>query len=88
MILGVLKEEEGEQRVALTPDAVSGLLKTGFQQVLIEKGAGSAAFFDDKSFEEQGANLAPAAQIHEEFLSSEKGKSWSPNSTPWQMPIW
>lgn len=65
MILGVLKEEDGEKRVALSPDAVAGLLKAGFQTILIEKGAGDAAFFEDSTYTAQGAETASAEQLHE-----------------------
>ncbi|MBL7828062.1 MAG: NAD(P)(+) transhydrogenase (Re/Si-specific) subunit alpha, partial [Saprospiraceae bacterium] len=58
MTLGILKESEGEQRVAISPDAVPALLKLGIEKVLVEKGAGSAAFFNDGSYETQGAQLA------------------------------
>lgn len=57
MTLGILKEGEGEQRVALTPDALPGLMKLGFQNILVERGAGESAFFDDASYEKQGAQI-------------------------------
>ncbi len=57
MTLGILKERDGEQRVALTPDALPGLLKLGFQNILVERGAGDSAFFDDASYEKQGAQV-------------------------------
>lgn len=63
MTLGVLKEEEGERRVALTPDAIPGLLKSGFQQILVERGAGANAFYSDADYEKQGATLADAATV-------------------------
>ncbi|MCC6282846.1 MAG: NAD(P) transhydrogenase subunit alpha [Saprospiraceae bacterium] len=58
MTLGILKESEGEQRVALTPDVLPGLMKLGFQNILVERGAGESAFFDDASYEKQGAQIA------------------------------
>ena len=58
MTLGILKESDGEQRVAVTPDAVPALMKLGFQQILVERGAGASAFFDDASYEKQGAQVA------------------------------
>ena len=58
MTLGILKESEGEQRVAIAPESVSALLKLGIQQVIVEQGAGSSAFFSDASYEAQGARIA------------------------------
>ena len=63
MTLGILKESDGEQRVAITPDAIPGLMKLGFQQVLVERGAGESAFFSDESYEKQGAQIAAAAAV-------------------------
>ncbi len=57
MTLGILKESDGEHRVALTPDALPGLMKLGFQNILVERGAGVSAFFDDASYEKQGAQI-------------------------------
>jgi NAD(P) transhydrogenase subunit alpha len=58
MTLGILKESGGELRVAVTPDAVPGLIKLGFQNIWVERGAGENAFFDDASYEKQGAQVA------------------------------
>ena len=57
MILGILKEAHGEQRVALAPDTVAGLLKSGIQTILVEKGAGERAFFRDSDYTHQGAQV-------------------------------
>lgn len=55
--VGVPKEHaEGERRVALVPDTVSKLEKSGFEEVLVESGAG----FDynlDEAYEEAGARV-------------------------------
>src|SRR5690606_38460660 len=56
MILGVLKEPLPEKRVSLHPEAVKALVSEG-NKVLVEKGAGSAAFLSDELFEEAGAEL-------------------------------
>ena len=48
----------GERRVALTPDAVATLVKSG-TEVLIETGAGAGAFHSDAAFEQAGARIAP-----------------------------
>ena len=37
--------ESGEKRVAITPAVVKTLLKQGFKEVVIEKGAGDASEF-------------------------------------------
>lgn len=58
MTLGILKETDGEQRVAVTPDSVAALLKLGIEKILVEKGAGEHAFFNDASYEAQGAHVA------------------------------
>lgn len=58
MTLGILKETDGEQRVAVTPDSLSALTKMGFDKILVERGAGATAFFDDASYEAQGAQIA------------------------------
>ena len=58
MIAGVAKESfEGERRVALVPSSVPALKKAGID-VLVEKGAGQAAGYSDKEYEEKGAQLA------------------------------
>ncbi len=46
----------GERRVAATPDTVKRLKKLGFE-VTVETGAGTAAAFHDRQFEEVGATL-------------------------------
>lgn len=58
MTLGILKETDGEQRVAVTPDSVAALLKLGIEKILVERGAGDSAFFNDASYEAQGAQVA------------------------------
>ncbi|MDO8368696.1 MAG: NAD(P) transhydrogenase subunit alpha [Saprospiraceae bacterium] len=58
MTLGILKESDGEQRVSVTPDSLSALTKLGFDKILVERGAGATAFYDDASYEAQGAQIA------------------------------
>ena len=61
MKIGVPKETApGERRVALTPDAVAGLVKTGLE-VLVETGAGAGAYHSDAAFEQVGAKIVPDA---------------------------
>lgn len=66
MTLGILKESDGEQRVAITPDAIQSLMKLGFQKVLVERGAGEAAFFSDESYKNQGAEVTDAAGVRKQ----------------------
>lgn len=58
MTLGILKEADGELRVAVTPDSLSALAKLGFDKILVERGAGATAFYDDAAFQSQGAEVA------------------------------
>ena len=59
MRIGVPKEiAANERRVALTPDIAGRLVKGGFE-VIIERGAGSAAFFPDEAY--SAAGNVPAA---------------------------
>ncbi len=61
MKIAVPKEiREGERRVALVPESVKKLVKAG-AQVVIERGAGDAAWFTDAAFAEVGASVAPDA---------------------------
>ena len=57
MRIAVPKEiRSGEKRVALVPDMISKLTKSG-HQVVIESGAGVAAEYSDKQFIEAGAEV-------------------------------
>ena len=56
MRLGVLLEPEGESRVAIVPNSVSKLGKSGFE-VLIESGAGSGSNYSDSMYESKGARV-------------------------------
>lgn len=48
----------GEFRVALTPDAVSRLVKSG-NEVTVESGAGAGAWISDDAFRDAGGTVAP-----------------------------
>jgi len=48
----------GERRVAVTPDAVTALVKAGLE-VLIESGAGEGAFHADAAYQKAGAVVVP-----------------------------
>lgn len=57
MKIAVAKEiEVGERRVALIPDAIARLTKQGIE-VLVERGAGEAAFFPDEAYAAAGAAI-------------------------------
>ena len=57
LIIGLLKEKEkDEKRVALTPQDVELIVKSGFE-VLVEEGAGEGAKFLDLQYSEAGAKI-------------------------------
>lgn len=56
MLLGVLKEPEGEDRVAIVPKSLRKLGKSGFE-VVIESGAGIAANHLDAEYTDAGATV-------------------------------
>ena len=57
MKIGIPKETAaGERRVALVPDAAGRLVSDGFE-VLVEQGAGAAAYFEDDAYTDAGARL-------------------------------
>ena len=58
MQVAVLRETfPGERRVALVPSVVPLFVKAGVE-VIVETGAGTAAGYSDKLFEEKGAKIA------------------------------
>lgn len=60
MRIGVPREvTPGERRVALTPDSVTRLVKSGVE-VVVERGAGIQAFFPDELYEKAGATPGDA----------------------------
>ena len=61
MKIGVTKETgEGERRVALVPEVVAKLVEAG-HEVVVQRGAGSAASFEDDAYEAAGATVADNA---------------------------
>ena len=87
MIIGVLKDHLNENRVCLTPDNVTGLLKINGVNVLIEQGAGESSFIKDSYYVDSGAKISSRESIisssdmvlqvnapDESTLSSIKGK--------------
>lgn len=64
MKIGVPKEtKERENRVALTPDVVKALVKSGFE-VSVENGAGVNSFFSDSQYTEAGATLTDKGSVY------------------------
>lgn len=58
MKIGVISADSAsESRVALTPDAVKKLCKIGFE-VVIQSGAGKAAYYADELYQAAGASIA------------------------------
>ncbi|MDN5802100.1 MAG: NAD(P) transhydrogenase subunit alpha [Psychrobacter sp.] len=58
MKIGVISADSAnESRVALTPDAVKKLRKLGFE-VVIQSGAGQAAYYADELYQAAGADIA------------------------------
>lgn len=58
MKIGVISADiASESRVALTPDAVKKLCKLGFE-VVIQSGAGQAAYYADELYQAAGADIA------------------------------
>jgi len=62
MTIGILKEIEGENRVALLPESVATLVKMNVT-VLVEKDAGMRSFASDKDYEQAGAKVETKAQV-------------------------
>jgi H+-translocating NAD(P) transhydrogenase subunit alpha len=66
MKVAVVKEgAPGERRVALVPETVPRLTAAGLE-VLVEQGAGDAAWFPDSAFVEAGATIATTADLYAE----------------------
>jgi H+-translocating NAD(P) transhydrogenase subunit alpha len=63
MKVGVVKETApGERRVALVPEMV-GRLRGAAVDVLVEAGAGEAAWLDDSSYADAGATVVPRDEL-------------------------
>ncbi len=63
MTLGILKETDGEQRVAFAPDALPALQKLGFDKIFVERGAGQNAHFSDSTYEANGGQIADFEEV-------------------------
>lgn len=62
MIVGILKEPQGENRVSLLPEQVEALLKKNVQ-VVIEDGAGANAYATNEAYTQKGASVASRSQV-------------------------
>ena len=57
LTIGVPRETaDGERRVAVVPEVARKLVRAGFE-VVVEAGAGEAAYFPDHAFLEDGAQI-------------------------------
>ncbi|MDP3392687.1 NAD(P) transhydrogenase subunit alpha [Sediminibacterium sp.] len=56
MIIGILKEPAGENRVAMLPEQLAALVKQGIQ-VMVEDDAGAKAFANNESYIAAGATI-------------------------------
>ena len=66
LVVGAVAETApGERRVALSPDGVVRLRAAG-QQVIIEAGAGAAAWFPDAEYTDAGAQLVTRHGLYEQ----------------------
>jgi NAD(P) transhydrogenase subunit alpha len=64
MKVAVVKEDApGERRVALVPETVPRLTAAGLE-VLVEEGAGDAAWFPDGAYEAAGATIAKTDELY------------------------
>lgn len=62
MVIGILKETGGENRVAMLPEAVSVLTKMSVT-VLVEKDAGLRAYVSDSEYQSAGAETAARTEL-------------------------
>lgn len=62
MTIGILKENEGENRVAMLPESVATLVKMNVN-MMVEFGAGLRAFATDAEYEKAGAKVASVDEV-------------------------
>ncbi|MGY8692507.1 MAG: hypothetical protein ACKVHF_06045, partial [Candidatus Poseidoniales archaeon] len=62
MRLGILKEPEGENRVAIVPNSVKKLTKNGFK-VYVESGSGILSNYSDELYSNQGAIVSKREDV-------------------------
>ena len=64
LTVGIPRETfPNERRVAVTPQNTALLLKKGFSRVLVERGAGEAAKFNDSAYTDAGATLVDRGAV-------------------------
>lgn len=64
MIIGILKEDSPERRVALLPESVSVLIKM-MAEVQVESGAGTGAYVPDEAYQSAGAVICSRNELFE-----------------------
>lgn len=64
MKLGIIKEEDHESRVSITPDTVEALIKIGVK-VSIETGAGEKSYYSNEEYKKLGAEVLSRKEILE-----------------------
>lgn len=62
MKLGVIKEEEFENRISITPDTIDSLSKIGIE-VTVESGAGEKSYYSDNQYKEAGAQISTRNEV-------------------------
>ena len=62
MKIGVVREQNGENRVAATPISVKAILSLGYE-VVVENGAGLLATFPDSSYLSAGATIGTKTEV-------------------------
>jgi len=62
MTIGILKEQDGENRVAMLPESIATLVKMNVS-MMVEEGAGLRSFAKDADYENAGAKLGTKAQV-------------------------
>lgn len=62
MTIGILKENEGENRVAMLPESIATLVKMNVN-MLVETGAGLRAFASDAEYVDAGAKIVSKEQV-------------------------
>ncbi len=62
MVIGILKEQPGENRVAMLPETTAALVKMK-AGVLVEKGAGEKAYAPDTDYEKAGAKAVSKQEL-------------------------
>lgn len=62
MVIGILKENEGENRVAMLPESVAALVKMNVG-MMVETGAGVRAFATDAEYVNAGAKIGSKSEV-------------------------